>query len=198
MQVTTENRIVPKLRFSGYLDYSICQFGDIYYFISTNSFSRDKLNYESGNVRNIHYGDILTKFQSVFCLENENVPLINEEVDLSKYKEENYCKIGDLVIADASEDYEGIGTLIEIKSLNNKKTLAGLHTIQARPYPNKTSVGYVAFLMKSWSVKYQIMRIAQGTKVLGISAKRIAKIKLHLPSLQEQQKIASFLRWLLK
>ena len=179
----TENKVVPKLRFGDYSEFTECLFENVYSFISTNSFSRDMLNYKNGQVRNIHYGDILTKFQSVFCLKDEHVPLINEDIDLSKYKDENYCQIGDLVIADASEDYIGIGTLIEIKSLNKERTLAGLHTIHARPTPNTISVGYGAFLMKSWSVKYQIMRIAQGTKVLGISAKRVAKIKLHLPSL---------------
>ena len=35
---------------------------DLYEFKSTNSFSREKLNYIEGWVRNIHYGDIHTKF----------------------------------------------------------------------------------------------------------------------------------------
>ena len=193
MGTMTGKKVVPQLRFNFYKDYFEYLFGDIYSFISTNSFSRDKMNYKAGDVHNIHYGDILTKFQTIFYLENEYVPLINKDVDLSKFKYESYCKIGDLIIADASEDYAGIGTLIEIKSLNNTLTLAGLHTIHARPTANTISLGYGAFLMKSWSVKYQIMRIAQGTKVLGISAKRLAKLKLHLPSLPEQKKIATFL-----
>ena len=29
---------------------------------STNSFSRDQLNYENGTVKNIHYGDIHTSY----------------------------------------------------------------------------------------------------------------------------------------
>ena len=192
------NSLAPKLRFkdedgNDYPDWEEKRLEDVFSFISTNSITRDSLNYDKVNVRNIHYGDIITKFQSVFCLENENVPYINKNVDLARYKEYNYCRIGDLIIADASEDYEAIGSLIEIKSLNNEKILAGLHTIHARPESNTFFVGFNAFMMNSWSVKYQIMIIAQGAKVLGISAKRLAKLKLNLPSLNEQQKIASFL-----
>jgi type I restriction enzyme S subunit len=42
-------------------------------------------------------------------------------------------------------------------------------------------------------LRKQIMTIAQGTKVLSLSTGRVSKLKLNLPSLPEQQKIASFL-----
>ena len=52
----------------------------IYYFslVPTNNLSRSKLNYENGNVKNIHYGDILVKFDSVVCATNSQIPFINE------------------------------------------------------------------------------------------------------------------------
>ncbi|MFM6219891.1 MAG: restriction endonuclease subunit S, partial [Dolichospermum sp.] len=83
-------------------------FGDVFSFLNTNSFSRELLNYEDGKVKNIHYGDIHTKYKSNFNIEIERVPYINNDVDLSKVSTENYCKVGDLVIADASEDYNDI------------------------------------------------------------------------------------------
>lgn len=55
------------------------------------------------------------------------------------------------------------------------------------------AVGYGGYLMQTWSVHKQIMTIAQGTKVLGLATNRLSKINLNLPSLPEQQKIASFL-----
>ena len=88
------------------------KFGDIYEFKSTNSYSRDCLNYEAGEVKNIHYGDIHTKFKSNFNVDNENVPFINTEIDILKIPSECYCREGDLVIADASEDYDDIGKTI--------------------------------------------------------------------------------------
>ncbi len=185
---------VPTLRFSEFDGkWEEKRYGDIYSFYSTNSFSRDKLNYDNGAVKNIHYGDIHTKFSTMFELENENVPFINSELDLSKIKEESYCKDGDLVIADASEDYSDIGKTIEIINLNNKKVLAGLHTFLARPNKYDMALGYVGYLLQSWKIRWQVMRISQGTKVLSLSTSRLSDIILTIPSKPEQQKIASFL-----
>ena len=192
--IKTEKQLVPELRFNEFDgDIEETLFGNHYSFHTTNSLSRDKLNYDKGEVRNIHYGDIHTKFQTHFHLTNEYVPLINEDVDLAKIKEDSYCKVGDLVIADASEDYADIGKSIELIDINNEKLLAGLHTFLARPSSESTAVGYISCLLKSWKLRKQIMTIAQGTKVLSLSAGRVSNLKLNLPSLPEQQKIASFL-----
>ena len=194
MNVMTENKVVPKLRFSFYnSNWGTKLYGDIYSFYSTNSLSRDNLNYKSGKVFNIHYGDIHTKFATMFDLNKELTPFVNVEVDLSKYSEEKYCKDGDLVIADASEGYEDIGKTIELINLNNERVLAGLHTFLARPNKYEMAIGFAGYLMQSWSVKKQVMVIAQGSKVLGISTGRLGKIKLFIPEYKEQQKIASFL-----
>lgn len=187
-------RKVPGLRFPGFEGEWDCRlFGEVYSFRSTNSFSRDLLNYESGGVKNLHYGDIHTKFQCSFDITKETVPFINEAVSLSKIPEENYCKEKDLVIADASEDYSAIGKSIELVNLNGEKVVAGLHTFLARPDKSEAAIGFGGYLMQSYQVRSQIMTIAQGTKVLGISAGRLSKITLTLPTLPEQQKIATFL-----
>ncbi len=47
--------------------------------------------------------------------------------------------------------------------------------------------------MKSDNVSLQIKVIAQGSKVLSISSKRLSELKLAIPSLPEQTKIANFL-----
>ena len=47
--------------------------------------------------------------------------------------------------------------------------------------------------MKSRNVRLQIMRFAQGTKVLGISSKRIADVNVDIPSIGEQKRIVEFL-----
>ncbi|MEO7977356.1 restriction endonuclease subunit S [Flavobacterium sp.] len=163
-------------------------FKEIFSFRSTNSLSRDKLNYSEGTVKNIHYGDIHTKFKTLFYLEKENVPFINNDVLIEKIPLDNYLKI-----ADASEDYDDIGKSIEIINLNNAKVLAGLHTFVARPSNNFLSTGFLAYLMKSDNIKLQIKIMAQGTKVLSLSPTRFAEIKFALPCLEEQTKIANFL-----
>lgn len=185
---------MPTLRFKEFSDeWEEKNYGEIYTFYSTNSLSRDKLNYDDGTVKNIHYGDIHTKFSTMFNIKNETVPFINNDINLSKIKEENYCLEGDLVIADASEDYADIGKTIEIINLNNEKIIAGLHTFLARPDKYDMALGYSGYLLQSRRVRKQVMTIAQGTKVLSLSTTRLSKIKLNLPQKQEQEKIASFL-----
>ena len=178
---------------NAYPEWEEKKFKEIYSFYSTNSFSRDKLNYESGEVRNVHYGDIHTKFSTLFDIKDELVPYINSEIDLSKIKKDSYLKLGDILIADASEDYNDIGKTIEIVNLNNEKVISGLHTFHARPNKHKMALGFSGYLLQSWIVRKQVMKIAQGTKVLGISTGRLGEIKFFTPSYPEQTQIANFL-----
>src|SRR5690606_39989131 len=51
----------PRLRFPEFRDagpWEVKRLGDVYRFKPTNSFPRDRLNYDAGAIRNIHYGDI--------------------------------------------------------------------------------------------------------------------------------------------
>lgn len=186
--------VSPKLRFKNFQEgWRSLLYGDIYSFYTTNSFSRDNLNYESGEVKNIHYGDIHTKFAALFDITKENVPFVNSDINLSKLKEENYCLEKDLVVADASEDYADIGKTIEIINLNKEKVIAGLHTFLARPNKHEMAKGYAGYMVQTWGFRKQVMIIAQGTKVLSLSTNRLANLKLNIPSLPEQQKIAGFL-----
>ena len=185
---------VPNMRFPGFSgDWETNKMGDLMTFKVTNSFSRDNLNYENGTVKNIHYGDIHTKFQTLFSITNESVPYINEEINIDRISDENYCKEGDLVFADASEDLNDVGKSIEVLNINNEKLLAGLHTLLARPKQNIFSLGFNGYLFKSNVVRKQIQKESQGSKVLSINVGRISKIKLSFPYIEEQKRIVSFL-----
>jgi type I restriction enzyme S subunit len=190
----TAKTLIPQLRFPEFEGlWKSKKYNQIYTFYSTNSFSREKLNYENGEVKNIHYGDIHTKFATLFDIEKEYVPFVNSDIDLSKIKDENFCQEGDLLIADASEDYNDIGKTTEIVNLNNKKLISGLHTFHARPNKYKMAKGFAGYLLQSWKVRRQVMTIAQGTKVLSLATSRLGNIDLIITSIEEQQKIASFL-----
>ena len=187
-------RNVPKLRFKGFNDeWKEIKLGEFLTFYSTNSFSRDCLNYEKGDVQNIHYGDIHMKFPTILDTEKYSIPYINSDINISKYSEESFCKDGDLVIADASEDYADIGKSIEVCNIGNKKILAGLHTILARDNKLLTANGFKGYMMQSQSVRKQVKVLAAGAKVLGISKSNLEKVNVKLPSLKEQERIANFL-----
>ncbi len=176
-----------------------CEFGEweevkfsgIFKFHQTNSYSRALLA-EYGEIMNIHYGDIHTKFSMLFDVNKESVPFLNDEVDTSKIAKEQFLKVGDLVIADASEDYKDIGKSIEVISLNNQKVVAGLHTYIARPV-KPFALGFCGYMMQTFPVREQIKKLATGISVLGISKTNLGKVELKVPSLEEQTKIANFL-----
>lgn len=185
---------IPSLRFPEFKGvWEKKKLGEVMNFKVTNSFSRENLNYEKGVVKNIHYGDIHTKFQTLFDITNESVPFVNEEISTGRISEDFYCKEGDVIFADASEDINDVGKSIEIKNLNGEKLLSGLHTLLARPIENKFMIGFNGYLFKSNNVRVQIQKESQGSKVLSINVGRISSVNLSFPSIQEQTKIASFL-----
>lgn len=189
--------LVPRLRFPEFRDageWADDSMSELYFFQPTNSYSRDKLNYIDGQVKNIHYGDIHTKFATLFDVTREYVPYVNSSESLERVKSESYCVEGDIVFADASEDMEDIGKSIEIVNVNNEKILSGLHTVLARQLSNKIIIGFGGYLFKSNMIREQIKREAQGAKVLGISSSRLSKIKICFPAdKDEQQKVADCL-----
>lgn len=184
----------PKLRFPEFTgEWEKKKMAKTFSFKVTNSFSRENLNYENGQVKNIHYGDIHTKFKTLFNITKEIVPFVNEEIAINRIADGNYCQEGDLIFADASEDLNDVGKSIEVINTNNEKLLSGLHTILARPAVDNFSVGFCGYLFKSNVIRRQIQKESQGSKVLSISATRLSRINLIFPTLPEQTKIANFL-----
>ncbi|WP_374614989.1 restriction endonuclease subunit S [Sphingorhabdus sp.] len=187
--------LVPKARFPEFQDaWQRLPMNQVYRFKGNNPFSRDQLNYEQGDLKTIHYGDIHTKFSASFRASNELVPFINRGEYHSSLKEENWCSVGDIVFADASEDMNDIGKAIEIIDAGDVPLTAGMHTILARPELHEMAVGFGCYVFASRYVRQQIQREAQGAKVLGISPTRLGSIKLPIPiDVSEQRRIADCL-----
>lgn len=183
----------PLLRFEEFnSEWELIKLNEFLEFINTNLLSRSKLNFEKRSLKNIHYGDIHTKFPTLVDCSVEKIPYICPNIDISKFKDEQYCKNGDLIIADASEDYENIGKAVELINVN-EKIVSGLHTILARYKLNKTALGFKGYLFLNESLRKNIKIIANGVSVLGISKNNLAKLEVKLPSFEEQNKIANFL-----
>ena len=176
-----------------YPDWEEKRLGDVISFHPTNSLSRSDLNYDEGNIYNIHYGDIHKTFRAQFDIDREKLPFISNDNDTKKLKNESFCNPGDLIIADASEDYADIGKVIEIWNVSGKKIVAGLHTFLGRDIKSETVVGFKGYLFQSSLIRKQIYRIAQGISVLGISKKNVLGIQFELPHKGEQTKIVSML-----
>jgi type I restriction enzyme, S subunit len=183
--------INPELRFDGFTeDWEERDFEQVFTNISNNSLSRDKLNYVSGMAKNVHYGDILVKFNEVLDAQNKILPYVSDNAIVEKLKG-SYLKDGDIIIADAAED-EIVGKCIEIINVKDEIVLSGLHTIAVRP-KQKFAHGFLGYYMNSNSYHDQLMKLMQGTKVLSISKSAIKNTVIKNPkSEDEQQKIGNF------
>ena len=107
------------------------KFSDVFTGLQNNTFSRSELNYESGTVKNVHYGDVLIKFGDYINASKEELPFINDDSKIEKFKG-SFLHNGDIIIADTAED-ETVGKCIEIQGVDDIKLISGLHTIPCRP-----------------------------------------------------------------
>src|SRR5690606_31451317 len=107
---------------------------------------------------------------------------------------------GDLVLADASEDHEGIAQCIELQRVNGRKIIAGLHTFAIRPKNGSILPGFRTHLLRyperHPEIEREFRRVVTGISVLGISKSNISRIKLPIPPLEEQRKILEILNQL--
>ena len=93
--------------------------------IPNNTLSRAELNYESGSVRNIHYGDILIKYGSIVDVQNDEIPFATGKS--SDDFKGALLQDGDIIIADTAED-ETTGKACEIGNSQGLDVVSGLHT----------------------------------------------------------------------
>jgi len=148
------------------------------------------MNFTTGNVKNIHYGDILIKFGTITDCVNDEIPYITE-AEISDYTDK-LLQDGDIIFADTAED-ETVGKSTEVVRISEIPIVSGLHTIACRPMI-KMQPYYLGYYINSHSYRRQLLPLMQGIKVLSLSRSNLAKtIILYPDSAQEQAKIGSFL-----
>lgn len=185
-----QGQTVPEIRFKGFSgEWEKLLLGDLLDDnIKTNTFSRALLSDGNGEVLDIHYGDILIKFDSVLNVADVKIPHITG----SKAKDFNcYLQDGDIIFADTAED-ETAGKCIEIENIGNKYLVSGLHTIACRP--NKViGKGFLGYYLNSPNYHNQLLPLMQGIKVFSINKMPLKQTFVQLPSsVDEQRRIGSF------
>ena len=159
--------------------------------MSTNSLSRALLNYDEGDIKSVHYGDILIKYPAILNIKNDKIPYITGG-KLEKYKS-SLLENGDLIFADAAED-ETVGKAVEVNGLTEENLVAGLHTIVARPKDKKAEF-FLGYYINSNTYHRQLLRLIQGSKVSSISKGNLQKTLVSFPKdFEEQQKIGAFFK----
>ncbi len=182
---------IPNIRFNNYTDaWEQRKLGEVVDFnVPNNTLSRANLNYDSGIIKNIHYGDILVKFTSVVDVNSSKVPWITD-ANFDDYKRQ-LLENGDIIIADTAED-ETTGKAIEISGIDSNYAVSGLHTIVGRP-KTKFAPGYLGYYLNSPSYRKNILPLMQGIKVLSVSKNNISGTVVKSPNyFDEQTQIGSF------
>ena len=184
-----------KLRFkdengNDYPVWEECRFDEKFRILGNNTLSRACLNYTNIGTKNIHYGDILVKYNTCINDELDQIPNINSDINLDKISNDNYLKDGDIIMADTAEDYT-VGKTCEIVSCKTK-ILSGLHTIPCRPIQNFAK-GYLGYYLNSAEYHDKLIPLITGIKVAAISKKEIKRTIIKYPIYKEQKKIANLL-----
>lgn len=180
---------VPNLRFPQFIEsWNNYIVSELLTTFPTNSLSWDQLvKNQDSTLKNLHYGLIHNGFETT-CITGENqlFPYIKHSFIPTRYA---LIQNGDLILADASEDRKDVGRPVEMLDIGNQKIVSGLHTIHAR---NKTDLivnGFKGFYFQSSAMKRQIFKIANGSKIYGISSSAFNELKMFIPKKQEQKKI---------
>lgn len=170
-------------------EWEVIVFNDCFELLPNNTFSRSELNYNCGDFKNIHYGDILIKFPAILDCSAMEIPFINTNHVIKNNRA--LVKDGDIIFADTAED-ETVGKAIEIFNAGSQKLVSGLHTIPCRPkviFEPK----WLGYYLNHSIYHDQLLPYITGTKVSAISKSSIKETKVVKPLPAEQKSIAEAL-----
>ncbi len=171
----TEVGIIPE-------DWDIITYDSAFNFLPTATYSRAELT-DNQDILYIHYGDIHTKLDCFLDFLKINLP----SIDFDKVKNYQFVKDGDLIMVDASEDYEGISKSVEVKNIGINVAISGLHTFLLRDKNNNFVDGFKGYIHLNSLVKSQFYRFATGMKVYGVSKNNLKFIQIPYPLKKEEQ-----------
>lgn len=194
-----EKRIAEKKRQKKYLmnrlfsdnknKWKYMAFENVFTFLPTNTFSREYLTQEPQEIQNVHYGDVLTKYNMIVDCNRVAIPYLVNGIEI---RNKTFVQQGDIIIADTAED-NTVGKVVEIVNINNKRIVSGLHTMLCRPIEIQFAPKWLGYYMNSDSYHNQLLPLITGIKVSGISKKEISKTRIAIPPITEQQKMVEIL-----
>ena len=183
--------LYPEIRFEGFTKaWEQRKFSDVFTGLQNNTLSRSELNYESGTIKNVHYGDVLIKFGDYIDASQTELPYISDDAKADKFKN-SFLQDGDIIIADTAED-DTVGKCTEIRGSEGMKLLSGLHTIACRT-KEKYGPMFLGYYINSPAYHNQLKPLMQGIKVTSISKSALQDTDMIIPkSIDEQIKIGEY------
>ena len=161
------------------------------YFLDTNKgLTITKENLIEDGIPVINYGQIHSKYGKSVNTDRDELPQVS--ANYLKFKQ-SLLKPGDFVFADTSEDIDGSGNF-STRIDDNGELFAGYHTIKAKlKNALEHDFRYFMHYFDSLAFRKQVQNKVSGIKVYSITQSILHETCLILPSLYEQQQIATFL-----
>ena len=177
---------VPEIRLDGFEgEWEKTDLNNATSRVKTYSLSRDVESNKDTGLKYIHYGDIhLGKLSRID--NGKLIPYIKSDTKLNEFLQE-----GDLVFADASEDYKGIAEVAVLACDVPETIVAGLHTIAVRPKSSFDSI-FLFYMFKTQTFRRYGYKVGTGMKVFGISPSNLMKYEFYYPDRKEQQVIGAY------
>jgi type I restriction enzyme S subunit len=169
---------IPKLRFKKFNeDWKSFLLKDIASFFKGKGVSKNDIS-KNGKNHCIRYGELYTTYSEIISNVNSKTDFAKKDLFLSKFN--------DIIIPSSGESQLDIATAscVLLDGIGLGGDLNVIRTSQDGVF--------LAFYLNN-KKKLDIARIAQGVSVVHLYSSQLMKLKLLLPSLPEQQKIAAFL-----
>ncbi|HFC6733432.1 TPA: restriction endonuclease subunit S [Neisseria meningitidis] len=142
-----------------------------------------KKDFTEDGIPAIHYGQIYTQYGNQIT---ETISFVSPELAEKLRKVDK----GDVVITNTSENIEDVGKALLY--LGERQAVTGGHATIFKPGKEIIGKFFVHFTQTEIFNKAK-RKFAKGTKVIDVSATDMAKIKIPIPPLPEQEKIVAIL-----
>ena len=140
-----------------------------------------KVDFVDEGVGCIHYGQIYTHYGSFTYLTNK---FVTKEV----FEKARKASKGDIIMTDTSENVEDICK--SVAYLGENDIAVSNHALIIKHNQDPKFLSYSTLTKNFFNQK---RKVVVGVKVSGIKPEQLAKIKIYLPSLSEQQRIVDIL-----